>query len=110
MMLFSIACTSVYALSFLLLSSLGSWGIVIISVCLSVHSHLLLIQYLIKAPVEKSDMLPNYAPWGGLDACWKGMTMTYFAGVKIGLYLEIIWRGVNAISRQSKGREWLYAS
>ncbi len=34
------------------------------------------MHYLINAWLEKGGMLPNYAPWCGLEAYLRGVTMT----------------------------------
>ncbi len=37
------------------------------------------MHYLINALVEKSDILHNYSPWGGLEAYQRGVTViNYF--------------------------------
>ncbi len=46
--------------------------------------------YFLNAFVEKSDILHNYVPWGGLEANWKRITLTISFMVKMGQMLESI--------------------
>ncbi len=76
-------------------SSLGTWGIAIISicfaVCLSIHTF---CQHSISSMHRwrKVVCYPVMLDGGGLEAYQRGVTVPIFWGVKMGENVEILWR------------------
>ncbi len=69
-----------------------------LSIYLSIRPHFQSMHYFSNAQVKKGDMLPSYAPWGGLQAYQRGVTMTNYVWVKIGKKLRHFLDGVNTLS------------